>query len=129
MSGHGFSEDGVTWHFNSAQQPYNGVITFENGTLQHFSTYERPHLVFNEKQQPTHLINGVSPYWQPPGAQGPCDKCDARYVLMSVSMVLPQRVLSHTHVLCDVLEYYLYDVLTVACFIFLNGHLSTTMFI
>ena len=78
VSGHGFSEDGVRWHFNSAQQPYDPVIRFANGTLQHFSTYERPHLVFNAKQQPTHLVNGVSPYWHPPGTPGPCAGCDAR---------------------------------------------------
>ena len=78
VSGHGFSTDGVKWQFNSAEQPYDAVVRFENGTAQHFSTFERPHLLFNDRQQPTHLVNGVSPYWQPPGAAGPCDKCDAR---------------------------------------------------
>jgi hypothetical protein len=67
VSGHGFSLDGLDWRFNSAEQPYNPWITFENGTRQHFSTYERPHLVFNDVGEPTHLVNGVSPYWDPPG--------------------------------------------------------------
>lgn len=78
VSGHGFSTDGVEWHFNSAEQPYDATVTFANGTSQQFSTFERPHLLFNEKGQATHLINGVSPYWNPPGTAGPCDKCDAR---------------------------------------------------
>jgi hypothetical protein len=78
VSGHGFSPDGVNWHFNLAEQPYNPWVTFENGTRQDFSTYERPHLVFNLDGHPTHLVNGVSPYWNPPGTAGPCDKCDAR---------------------------------------------------
>eukprot|EP00750_Incisomonas_marina_P020695 INCI4074.11.p1 GENE.INCI4074.11~~INCI4074.11.p1 ORF type:complete len:492 (-),score=45.36 INCI4074.11:1168-2643(-) len=78
VSGHGFSRDGVDWHFNQAEQPFDAVVTFENGTKQQFSTYERPHLLFNDKGQPTHLINGVQAYWDPPGAEGPCDKCDAR---------------------------------------------------
>jgi hypothetical protein len=75
---HGFSEDGSEWLFNVADQPYNASITFENGTRQHFSTFERPHLLFNAKGQPTHLVNGVSPYWDPPGVAGPCDACGAR---------------------------------------------------
>jgi hypothetical protein len=76
---HGFSEDGEDWLFNVAEQPYNASITFANGTTQHFSTFERPHLLFNAQTgQPTHLVNGVSPYWDPPGAEGPCDHCDAR---------------------------------------------------
>ena len=78
VSGHGFSRDGVAWGFNSAEQPYDAVVRFANGTAQSFSTYERPHLLFNARQQPTHLINGVSPYWNPPGTAGPCDGCDAR---------------------------------------------------
>eukprot|EP00656_Telonema_subtile_P009402 TRINITY_DN14412_c0_g1_i1.p1 TRINITY_DN14412_c0_g1~~TRINITY_DN14412_c0_g1_i1.p1 ORF type:complete len:400 (-),score=66.02 TRINITY_DN14412_c0_g1_i1:298-1497(-) len=78
VSGHGFSTDGVDWKFNSAQQPYAAEVSFQNGTVQQFSTFERPHLVFNEQRQLTHLVNGVSPYWDPPGAAGPCDGCDAR---------------------------------------------------
>tara|TARA_B110000208_G_C11774792_1_gene431597 strand:+ start:1265 stop:2497 length:1233 start_codon:yes stop_codon:yes gene_type:complete len=78
VSGHGFSVDGVTWGFNAAEQPYSGVIKFVNGTTQQFSTFERPHLLFNSKQIPTHLVNGVSPYWLSPTSGHACDGCDAR---------------------------------------------------
>ena len=74
VSGHGFSTDGLNWGFNVAEQPYDAAVVFENGTLQNFSTYERPHLVFNSKGEPTHLVNGVQAYWDPPGAAGPCDQ-------------------------------------------------------
>eukprot|EP00658_Telonema_sp_P-2_P068856 TRINITY_DN5785_c0_g1_i2.p1 TRINITY_DN5785_c0_g1~~TRINITY_DN5785_c0_g1_i2.p1 ORF type:complete len:291 (+),score=36.21 TRINITY_DN5785_c0_g1_i2:118-990(+) len=74
VSGHGYSEDGLTWLFNSVQQPYDAQITFENGTRQFFSTWERPHLVL-EKGVPTYLVNGVSPYWN---RDKPCDKCEPR---------------------------------------------------
>ena len=73
VSGHGFSTDGINWHFNEAEQPYDAAVIFENGTIQNFSTYERPHLVFNEHGHATHLVNGVQAYWDPPGAAGPCD--------------------------------------------------------
>ena len=77
VSGHGFSTDGVAWHFNVEQQPYDALIRFHNGTTQQFSTYERPHLVFDpESGLPTHLVNGVQPYWM--GPDGPCDGCDRR---------------------------------------------------
>ena len=78
VSGHGFSLDGIKWRFNSAEQPYDPWITFQNGTRQNFSTYERPHLVFGAAGHPTHLVNGVAPYWDPASAAGPCDGCDAR---------------------------------------------------
>ena len=72
----GFSKDGIDWHFNVAEQPYNATITFVNGTRQQFSTFERPHLLFDAQTgRPTHLVNGVSPYWDPAGAAGPCDHC------------------------------------------------------
>jgi hypothetical protein len=79
VSGHGYSTDGVNWGFND-EAPYYAQITFENGTIQKFSTWERPHLVFNENQQPTHLVNGVSAYWDEPSQHcaGPCDGCSAR---------------------------------------------------
>ena len=75
VSGHGFSRNGIDWHFNIAEQPYNATITFENGTRQFFSTFERPHLVFDDAGEPTHLVNGVSPYWTNPGMAGACDGC------------------------------------------------------
>ena len=76
VSGHGFSQDGIRWHFNVEQQPYDAKITFQNGTVQFLSTYERPHLVFDEEtHEPTHLVNGVSPYWND---ARPCDGCNKR---------------------------------------------------
>ena len=70
------SYDGIEWGFNIEQQPYNPWVTFLNGTVQHFSTYERPHLVFDaDSGAPTHLVNGVSPYWN---EEKPCDGCGAR---------------------------------------------------
>jgi len=75
VSGHGYSTDGLDWHFNSVQ-PYEAKITFANGTVQQFSTWERPHLLFDKSGVPTHLVNGVQPYWM--GPRGPCDGCDAR---------------------------------------------------
>ena len=73
VSGHGFSADGVEWRFNSAQQPYDAKITFVNGTVQQFSTWERPHLVFDKGGAPTHLVNGVQPYWMGPSPDpNPC---------------------------------------------------------
>jgi len=76
VSGHGYSENGIDWGFNVEQQPYDAVIVFQNGTRQHLSTYERPHLIFEAASgQPTHLVNGVSPYWND---DKPCDGCSAR---------------------------------------------------
>jgi hypothetical protein len=55
-------------------QPYDAQITFENGTTQLFSTWERPHLLIDPKTRtPTHLVNGVQSYWM--GANGACDGC------------------------------------------------------
>eukprot|EP00937_MAST-01D_sp_MAST-1D-sp2_P000578 g578.t1 len=79
VSGHGYSRDGIDWRFNVAEQPYDAVVRFANGTVQKFSTFERPQLLFDAKTgRATHLVNGVHAYWQPPGAAGPCDKCSAR---------------------------------------------------
>ena len=56
---------------------YDAVVTFANGTVQQFSTFERPHLVFDEASgRPTHLVSAVQPYWM--GPRGPCDGCSAR---------------------------------------------------
>ena len=77
VSGHGFSVDGLDWHFNVEQQPYDAVVKFANGTVQQFSTFERPHLVFDKTSgRPTHLVTAAQPYWM--GPRGPCDGCSAR---------------------------------------------------
>ena len=44
VSGHGFSTDGVAWHFNS-DPPYGNTIKFENGTVQNFATLYLPRTV------------------------------------------------------------------------------------
>ena len=39
------------------------VVKFEDGTVQNYSTFERPHFVFNEEGVPTHSVHGASPVW------------------------------------------------------------------
>ena len=69
VSGHGFSDDGVNWKFNSAEQPYDAVVTFANGTKQMFSTWERPHLVF-DADGTTPLALSTAAMHGPPVAPG-----------------------------------------------------------
>ena len=46
--------------------PYNGTITFSNGTTLTLARMERPVLLFDEQSgRPTHLINGVQPFSHP----------------------------------------------------------------
>ena len=53
------------------------MIRFRNGTQQHLSTVERPHLVFDpDTKVPTHLVTAVQPYYM--GPRGACDGCSAR---------------------------------------------------
>lgn len=80
VSGHAYSRDGLDWRFNSAQQPFDPIVTFTNGTVQQFSTFERPHLVFGGPNgtTPTHLVSAVQPYWLDPQTGNACDGCDAR---------------------------------------------------
>ena len=75
VSAHAFSAPPfLEWHYNIDAQPYDPRITFENGTVQNFSTWERPHLLFDAKTRtPTHLINGVQSYYN--GPRGACDGC------------------------------------------------------
>ncbi len=75
VSGHAFSTDGVDWHVNTEQQPYDPIVTFQNGTQQQFSTWERPHLLFDDDGIATHLVVAVSPYWND---DRPCDGCPKR---------------------------------------------------
>ena len=83
VSGHAFSLDGWNWHYNVVQQPYDSVIRFANGTAQPTSTFERPHLLFDDNKTAMHLISGVAPYFNQcqdcEGAQGAvahsCPRC------------------------------------------------------
>lgn len=80
VSGHAFSVDGMTWYYNSAQQPFDAAITFANGTTQYFSTFERPHLLFDDPDDrtPTHLIVAAQPYFRDPSTQNICQGCESR---------------------------------------------------
>ena len=80
VSGHAYSRNGFEWHFNRAQQPYDAVIRFDNGTTQHFSTFERPHLVFGspDGKTATHLVVAAQPYYRSPETLQICGGCEAR---------------------------------------------------
>ena len=60
VSGHYFSEDGLTWR-TSPTMPYLNVVDLADGTQQLLTTRERPKMIFNEAGEPTHLSNGVCP--------------------------------------------------------------------
>ena len=70
--GHAFSPDGANWSF-SPVEPYNATVDFTSGPSISFSTRERPHLVFADKNmtRPTGVITAVSS--QPIGPM--CDSC------------------------------------------------------
>lgn len=55
------SLDGLTWTF-SPVPAYNSTIVWANGTTSVFSRMERPFLVFDANNVPTHLFNGVQEY-------------------------------------------------------------------
>lgn len=59
-----YSADGLHWTYASTP-PYNGTITFANGTTLVLARMERPVLLFDEIGRPTHLINGVQPFSHP----------------------------------------------------------------
>ena len=54
-SGHAYSKDDLHWEF-SMTPPYNAWVDFTDGSRQYFATFERPHLLFDSKRNPTHLI-------------------------------------------------------------------------
>ena len=75
ISGHGFSRDGIAWHW-SADEPYSAAVEMAGGGSATFSTAERPKLLFADPARPrapTHLINGVSAWWG--GGATPCAPC------------------------------------------------------
>ena len=68
VSGHYFSQDGLSWH-TSPTMPYINVVDLADGTSQLLTTRERPKMLFNAAGDPTHLSNGVCPSpgnWQTP---------------------------------------------------------------
>lgn len=58
VSGHDFSEDGLTW-YSAPGQPFGNQYTTTDGHTVTVSTRERPKLMFDASGTPTHLINGV----------------------------------------------------------------------
>ena len=80
VSRHAFSATGGgapgAWHF-SEHAPYPPHVTFGDGSVQKFATWERPHLLMGADGEPSHLINGVSPVWLGPDGN-PCSQCDRR---------------------------------------------------
>ena len=78
ISGHGFSRDGRAWRYSSTE-PYSGTVDVEGGVTRHYSTLERPKLLFadaSDPLRPTHLLNGASPVWDA-AAANPCGRCHA----------------------------------------------------
>lgn len=73
ISGHLFSEDGLTWN-ESNVEPYRHSVNFQGGQVQNFSTLERPKLIVDASGRPTHLFNGVSSRW-PCSPCGGCTSC------------------------------------------------------
>ena len=55
------------WHV-TAEEPYDSVVSFEDGGSETYSTMERPKLIFNGHREPVAIINGVSPTY-------PCSSC------------------------------------------------------
>ncbi len=85
VSGHAYSTDLRTLHYSVSPseslgeaQPFDPWVYYDDGTRQNFSTFERPHLVFNEDGVPTHSVHGVSPVWDQYGSGHPCEVCPAR---------------------------------------------------
>lgn len=74
VAGHLFSADGLEWD-ESPVEPYRHAVAYSDGSVQNFSTLERPKLAFaGGNGRPTHLFNGVSPQW-PCGPCGGCTSC------------------------------------------------------
>jgi hypothetical protein len=73
VAGHLFSADGLEWT-ESPIEPYRHTVEYSDGSVQNFSTLERPKLVFAADGQPTVLFNGASPQW-PCGPCGGCTSC------------------------------------------------------
>lgn len=68
ISGHLFSRNVEGPWTVSPDEPYDNVVTYEDGTSETFATLERPKLFFSANNTPTHITNGVSPVW-------PCGGC------------------------------------------------------
>ena len=59
VSGHHYSNDGLTWH-ESSPQPFGNTVQFQGGHGEAtFSTRERPFLIRGPGGRPTHLVSAV----------------------------------------------------------------------
>jgi len=96
VSAHAYSTNMYEWHYNTLPQPFDPWTFSEDGARVNFSTFERPHLVFNEAGIPTHSIHGASPVWAQYGDHHPCEVCPAR----------PGS--EHSCVVCKSSQYYSY---------------------
>jgi hypothetical protein len=100
----------------------NSVQTLKDGSSQNFSTFERPHLVFNAEGVPTHTVHGASPVWDQYGDHHPCEVCPARPGTV--------RALSQRFALEDAIEFHAFaplEALTcVRVVVFLAGVLFLT---
>jgi len=56
---HAFSRSGENWTFNNRTLAFNTTVHFTDGSIINFGRRERPQLLFNSDNEPTHMINGV----------------------------------------------------------------------
>ena len=59
-----YSVNGIDWTY-SHTFPYNGTVRYNNGSALAFARMERPVLLFDSLENPTHLVNGVQRYAYP----------------------------------------------------------------
>ncbi len=59
IAGHYYSTDGLNW-ITSTVQPYGNTAMLTDGTQLHFTTRERPKILFNDQGEPAFLYNGVN---------------------------------------------------------------------
>ena len=85
VSGHAYSTDLTSWGYSvekgkglGESQPFDPTVIYDDGSVQHYSTFERPHLIFNAEGVPTHTVHGASPVWDQYGSHHPCEVCPAR---------------------------------------------------
>eukprot|EP01007_Sphenomonas_quadrangularis_P002684 NODE_443_length_1479_cov_149.490210_g327_i0.p1 GENE.NODE_443_length_1479_cov_149.490210_g327_i0~~NODE_443_length_1479_cov_149.490210_g327_i0.p1 ORF type:complete len:402 (+),score=90.41 NODE_443_length_1479_cov_149.490210_g327_i0:45-1250(+) len=58
VAGHAYSRDGINWKI--ADEPaYSTTVTYTNGTTLLYGKRERPHLLFDDDQNPIALTNGI----------------------------------------------------------------------
>lgn len=88
FGGHAFSSDGVTWTY-STTVPFGNKVTYDDGSSVLLQRRERPHLIFNEHGEITHLTSG--------GYTAPllASNCSCRLALVALLLVVPIREIFH----------------------------------